>query len=610
MAEYKVGDLANLISSSSQSNEAPTNDLCMKKKKNKKRSAENEEVIVENGKASTEPPEIKKKKKKKHIVKESTEEPINNTVSIIPAASNEADKGSEKKKKRKHVEEIPSPTAATDNSNDVQGEPQKKKKKKKNKENVVTTKKEDGDTVVNSISSEAPAGEGKKRNRNRKKKKLTAAEKLKKSMESANGNGKIKEKNISSQELDDKKNEKKLKKKKKRDLAKLKKAAATAKSKPDSDDIEPTVTLENKKEKKEKSKKEVKKEKIKERKNQSLPNQHPDAEERTVFIGNVHMETKRKELTQIFSKYGKVESVRIRGVAVGEQGMRKKVAHVTGQMHPSRSSVTAYVRFESKDSAIAALEANRMVLRDHHLNVDRAIHETKRELRNSVFIGNLPWEAEDEALYKHFEGCGDIESVRIIRDKQLNSGKGFGYVNFQSSDATEVALQLAGKMFMNRPLRVIRCTKKQKKEKVKDDSITKKSNMNLGFMKKDNKIKSKNNQQTPETTPKETAFSGDKTAELGKNKRIKKPRWSKDDKKKASAARLLAGDKAVVQRPKFTAKKVGGGKPTGKPIAKKFGGKPNGRFGGKPGGKPFAGKPSTGKKEHSGTGENKRITFD
>ncbi|CAL4163500.1 unnamed protein product [Meganyctiphanes norvegica] len=371
----------------------------------------------------------------------------------------------------------------------------------------------------------------------------------------------------------------------------------------------------------------MKVERIKERKNQSLPNQHPDAESRTIFIGNVNMETKRKHLMKVFAKYGKVEAVRIRGVAVGEQGMRKKVAHVTGQMHPSRSSVAAYVRFESIDSVNAALETNGMELGGNHLNVDKALNEEKREIKNSVFVGNLPWEAEDEQLYQHFKECGEIHSVRIVRDKELKSGKGFGYVNFKSNDATEVALQLAGKMFMNRPLRVVRCTKKQKKEKVKDDNITKKSNMKLDFMKKKDKLKPKNNQQIQEKAS-ESEFSGAKTAELGKNKKIKKPRWSKEDKKKASVASLLTGDKAVVQRPKFIAKK-GGGKPTGKPIAKKFGGKPGGKFGGKPGGKfggkpggkyggkpggrPFSGKPggkpNAGKTEPGGTGQNKRITF-
>lgn len=42
----------------------------------------------------------------------------------------------------------------------------------------------------------------------------------------------------------------------------------------------------------------------------------------------------------------------------------------------------------------------------------------------SVFVGNLPFALEDEALRAKFENCGDIESVRIVRDKQTNIGKG------------------------------------------------------------------------------------------------------------------------------------------------------------------------------------------
>lgn len=39
-------------------------------------------------------------------------------------------------------------------------------------------------------------------------------------------------------------------------------------------------------------------------------------------------------------------------------------------------------------------------------------------------------EAEEEDLRSHFANCGEIESVRIVRDKKLASGKGFGYINF------------------------------------------------------------------------------------------------------------------------------------------------------------------------------------
>ena len=54
-------------------------------------------------------------------------------------------------------------------------------------------------------------------------------------------------------------------------------------------------------------------------------------------------------------------------------------------------------------------------------------HDHKR----SVFVGNLPFDVQDEDLYTHFARCGDIEFVRVVRDKKTNIGKGFGYVQFK-----------------------------------------------------------------------------------------------------------------------------------------------------------------------------------
>jgi len=34
-------------------------------------------------------------------------------------------------------------------------------------------------------------------------------------------------------------------------------------------------------------------------------------------------------------------------------------------------------------------------------------------------------------VWKHFEDCGTIDGVRLIRDKKTCLGKGFGYVTFQ-----------------------------------------------------------------------------------------------------------------------------------------------------------------------------------
>ena len=60
------------------------------------------------------------------------------------------------------------------------------------------------------------------------------------------------------------------------------------------------------------------------------------------------------------------------------------------------------------------------------------MHDHKR----CVFVGNLPFDVQDEELWTHFERCGDIEFVRIVRDKKTNIGKGFGYVQFTVTPPT------------------------------------------------------------------------------------------------------------------------------------------------------------------------------
>ena len=40
-------------------------------------------------------------------------------------------------------------------------------------------------------------------------------------------------------------------------------------------------------------------------------------------------------------------------------------------------------------------------------------------------------DVEEEPLRNHFEDCGEIENVRLIRDRKTQLGKGFGYVLFK-----------------------------------------------------------------------------------------------------------------------------------------------------------------------------------
>ncbi|GLV42182.1 hypothetical protein CBL_03769 [Carabus blaptoides fortunei] len=67
--------------------------------------------------------------------------------------------------------------------------------------------------------------------------------------------------------------------------------------------------------------------------------------------------------------------------------------------------------------------------------------------------------SDDNATGLQVKDCGDIRSIRLIRDKQTRIGKGFGYVNFISADAVELALQMEDIKMGKREIRVSRCSK-------------------------------------------------------------------------------------------------------------------------------------------------------
>lgn len=70
------------------------------------------------------------------------------------------------------------------------------------------------------------------------------------------------------------------------------------------------------------------------------------------------------------------------------------------------------------------------MLNDCHLRVTRSDSTgAEHDPRCAIFVGNVPFAMEDEALRAKFEQCGEIESVRIIRDKKTNAGKGNCFFN-------------------------------------------------------------------------------------------------------------------------------------------------------------------------------------
>ncbi|RYP71670.1 hypothetical protein DL771_004621 [Monosporascus sp. 5C6A] len=71
----------------------------------------------------------------------------------------------------------------------------------------------------------------------------------------------------------------------------------------------------------------------------------------------------------------------------------------------------------------------------------------------TAHLGNLSYDATQEAITEFFEGC-DITSVRIIEDRIEQRPKGFAYAEFANVEGLKQALTLDGTSFQGRTIRV------------------------------------------------------------------------------------------------------------------------------------------------------------
>ena len=73
----------------------------------------------------------------------------------------------------------------------------------------------------------------------------------------------------------------------------------------------------------------------------------------------------------------------------------------------------------------------------------------------NIFVGNLPHAASEEDLRKAFEPFGVVAKVSILTDKFTGAPRGFGFVEMNSKQEAEAAINgLNGKDFMGRALNI------------------------------------------------------------------------------------------------------------------------------------------------------------
>ena len=194
---------------------------------------------------------------------------------------------------------------------------------------------------------------------------------------------------------------------------------------------------------------------------------------RTVFLGNVSTvaitsKSARKTLLNHLSSFlpslpsskspHKVESLRFRSTAYAS-ALPKKAAFAKKELlDATTKSTNAYAVYSTQVGAReAAKRLNGTVVLDRHLRVDEIAHPAKIDHKRCVFVGNLGFVDDEtgiqaaqeangkpkqkqkepadveEGLWREFEKCGTVESVRVVRDSKTRVGKGFAYVQFTVS---------------------------------------------------------------------------------------------------------------------------------------------------------------------------------
>ncbi|WNC68254.1 RNA-binding protein [Thalassotalea nanhaiensis] len=72
----------------------------------------------------------------------------------------------------------------------------------------------------------------------------------------------------------------------------------------------------------------------------------------------------------------------------------------------------------------------------------------------TLYVGNLPYRANESAVRSLFSEYGLVHSVRLMKDKQTGKRRGFGFVEIAASDASNAINSLNDTEFQQRTLKV------------------------------------------------------------------------------------------------------------------------------------------------------------
>jgi RNA recognition motif-containing protein len=62
-------------------------------------------------------------------------------------------------------------------------------------------------------------------------------------------------------------------------------------------------------------------------------------------------------------------------------------------------------------------------------------------MSSKLYVGNLPYSADDASLRSNFSEYGDVASAKVMMDRDSGRSKGFGFVEMGTAEQAEAAIK-------------------------------------------------------------------------------------------------------------------------------------------------------------------------
>jgi nucleolin len=175
-----------------------------------------------------------------------------------------------------------------------------------------------------------------------------------------------------------------------------------------------------------------------------------------LYVGNLPWTCDSAELAELCMDVGTVEAVEV--IYDQETGRSRGFAFVTmASMEDAEAVIKALngAQVGGRELRVSYPQSNR----DKSRLEGRAAFGERRSPRaddpNKLFVGNLSWDCDDNALHKLFSDYGDVVEAKVVKDRDTGRSRGFGFVTLSGPTEVNAAkAKLDGADFDGRQLRV------------------------------------------------------------------------------------------------------------------------------------------------------------